>query len=244
MGTDPKAERFTEYRRTGDRSIRNELVRDHQWVAAQCARRFARRGEPMDDLLQVARLGLVKAVERFDPSYGVVFSTFAMPTVTGELRRHFRDHTWPVRVPRRMKEMYLELSACIETLGHDLGRPAKIDEIADAMQASVDDVLEAMEAGAAYRTASLTTPDADDEQDRADTAVLGENDNDLVNADTRMAVRHLVRELPERERTVVYLRFFEGHTQSEIAAQVGVSQVHVSRIIRDTLRRLGDRLGA
>jgi RNA polymerase sigma-B factor len=198
----------------------------------------------MDDLLQVARLGLVKAVDRFDPSYGVVFSTFAMPTVTGELRRHFRDHTWPVRVPRRVKELYLELSACIEMLGHDLGRPAKIDEIADAMQASVDDVLEAMEAGAAYRTASLApSPDADDDQDRADTALLGENDTDLVNADTRLAVRGLVRQLPERERTVVYLRFFEGRTQSEIAEQVGVSQVHVSRIIRDTLRRLGDRLG-
>src|SRR6476659_3234192 len=223
--TEPQAERFTEYRRTRDRSIRNDLVRDHQWVAVHCARRFARRGEPMDDLLQVARLGLVKAVDRFDPSYGVVFSTFAMPTVTGELRRHFRDHTWPVRVPRRVKELYLELSACIETLGHDLGRPAKIDEIADAMQASVDDVLEAMEAGAAYRTASLTpAPDGDEDQDRADTALLGENDTDLFNADTRVAVRRLVRQLPERERTVVYLRFFEGRTQSEIAEQVGVSQ--------------------
>src|SRR2546423_8203163 len=242
MGTEPQAERFAEYRRTGDRSIRNALVRDHQWVAVHCARRFSRRGEPMDDLLQVARLGLLKAVERFDPSYGVVFSTFAMPTVTGELRRHFRDHTWPVRVPRRVKELYLELSACIEMLGHDLGRPAKVEEIADAMQTSVDEVLEAMEAGAAYRTASLSpAPDADDEPDRPDGAVLGEADADLISADTRLSVRHLVRQLPERERTVVYMRFFEGRTQSEIAAQVGVSQVHVSRIIRDTLRRLGDR---
>ena len=123
MGTEPQLEQFAEYRRTHDRAIRNALVRDHHWIAVHCARRFAHRGEPMDDLMQVAQLGLLKAVERFDPSYRVVFATFAMPTVTGELRRHFRDHTWPVRVPRRVKELYLELSACIELLGHELGRP-------------------------------------------------------------------------------------------------------------------------
>lgn len=197
----------------------------------------------MDDLQQVAQLGLLKAVERFDPQYGVMFSTFAMPTVLGELRRHFRDHTWPLRVPRRMKDMYLELSACIEELGHDLGRPAKVEEIAEAMQASVDEVLEAMEAGAAYRTASLVSvTDADGDQERAEGLLLGESDTELDTADTRMALRNMVRELPPRERTVVYLRFFEERTQSEIAARVGVSQVHVSRILRDTLHRLGDRL--
>ncbi len=134
MGTEPQLEQFAEFRRTRDRAIRNALVRDHQWIAVHCARRFAHRGEPMDDLMQVAQLGLLKAVERFDPSYRVVFATFAMPTVTGELRRHFRDHTWPVRVPRRVKELYLELSANIELLGHELGRPARIDEIAEAMR--------------------------------------------------------------------------------------------------------------
>jgi RNA polymerase sigma-B factor len=218
-------------------------VRDHQWIAVHCARRFARRGEPMDDLLQVAQLGLLKAVERFDPGYQVAFSTFAMPTVTGELRRHFRDHTWPVRVPRRVKELYLELSASIEMLSHELGRPPKIEEIAEAMRASVDEVLEAMEGGAAYRTSSLApSPDADDDAERGEDALVGEVDASLVDADTRVSVRDLVRELPERERKVVYLRFFEGRTQSEIAAEVGVSQVHISRIIRDTLNRLGDRL--
>jgi RNA polymerase sigma-B factor len=243
MSHEPHAERFSEYRRTGDPSIRNELVRDYRWIAVHCARRFGRRGEPMEDLLQVAQLGLLKAVERFDPSYQVVFSTFAMPTVIGELRRHFRDHTWPVRVPRRVKEMYLELSACIETLGHELGRPAKIEEIAAAMQASVDQVLEAMEAGSAYRTTSLSPPpDADDEHERFEGTVVGDIDEELVEADTRVSVRNLVRQLPERERKVVYLRFFEGRTQSEIAAEVGVSQVHISRIIRDTLHRLGERL--
>jgi len=245
MGTEPQLEQFAEYRRTGERSIRNALVRDNQWIAVHCARRFAHRGEPMDDLIQVAQLGLLKAVERFDPSYRVVFATFAMPTVTGELRRHFRDHTWPVRVPRRVKELYLELSACVEMLGHELGRPARIEEIAEAMRASIDEVLEAMEAGAAYRSTSLAPPTDDDEDsERAEGSMVGGVDAELVGADTRVSVREAVSDLPERERKVVYLRFFEGRTQSEIAAQVGVSQVHISRILRDTLQRLADRLGA
>jgi len=244
MGTEPQLEQFAEYRRTGARAIRNALVRDNQWIAVHCARRFAHRGEPMDDLIQVAQLGLLKAVERFDPSYRVVFATFAMPTVTGELRRHFRDHTWPVRVPRRVKELYLELSACVEMLGHELGRPARIEEIAEAMRASIDEVLEAMEAGAAYRSASLAPPtEDDDDSERAEGAMVGGVDATLAGADTRVSVREAVSDLPERERKVVYLRFFEGRTQSEIAAQVGVSQVHISRILRDTLQRLADRLG-
>jgi RNA polymerase sigma-B factor len=245
MGIDPQLERFAEYRRTGDRSIRNGLVRDHNWIAVHCARRFAHRGEPMEDLMQVAQLGLLKAVERFDPSYRVVFATFAMPTVTGELRRHFRDHTWPVRVPRRVKELYLELSACIEMLGHELGRPAQVEEIAEAMRTSIDEVLEAMEAGAAYRSTSLAPPgDSDDDGERSEDAMVGEIDPALAGTETRVSVRELVRELPERERRVVYLRFFKGCTQSEIAAEVGVSQVHISRILRDTLHQLGNRLGA
>jgi len=244
MGPDAQLERFTEFRRTGDRAIRNALVRDHNWIAVHCARRFAHRGEPMEDLLQVAQLGLLKAVERFDPSYRVVFATYAMPTVTGELRRHFRDHTWPVRVPRRVKELYLELSACIEMLGHELGRPARVDEIAEAMRTSIDEVLEAMEAGAAYRSTSLGPAVDDDDTDRAEGMVLGEIDPALAGAEARLSLRELVRELPDRERKVVYLRFFQGCTQSEIADEVGVSQVHISRILRDTLHRLGSRLGA
>jgi RNA polymerase sigma-B factor len=244
MGIEPQLERFADYRRTGDHAVRNALVRDHHWIAVHCARRFAHRGEPMEDLVQVAQLGLLKAVERFDPSYRVLFATFAMPTVTGELRRHFRDHTWPVRVPRRVKEMYLELGGCIELLGHQLGRPARLDEIAEAMRKSIDEVLEAMEAGAAYRSAPLAMPaDNDDEGERAEGAVVGAIDAALEGADARLSVRELVSQLPERERKVVYLRFFEGCTQSEIAAQVGVSQVHISRILHDTLHRLGDRLG-
>jgi RNA polymerase sigma-B factor len=233
--------RFAEYRRTGDQRVRNQLVAEHRWIAVHGARRFARRGEPLDDLLQVAQLGLVKAADRFDPNFGVVFPTFAMPTVLGELRRHFRDHTWPVRVPRRVKEMYLELSACVEGLSHELGRPPTIDEIADDMRVSIDEVLEAMEAGAVYRTSSLAPPSDDDDVDVTE-SVVGHHDPDLATADTRLSVHSLMRSLPTRERRVLYLRFFDGRTQSQIADEVGVSQVHVSRIIRTSLQRMREQL--
>jgi RNA polymerase sigma-B factor len=234
-------ERFVEYRRTGDRRLRNDLVADHRWIAIHCARRFARRGEPLDDLLQVAQLGLLKAAERFDPAFGVVFPTYAMPTVLGELRRHFRDHTWPVRVPRRVKERYLELSACVESLGHQLGRPPTVDELAEEMHTSVDDVLEAMEAGAVYRSSSLVPADRDDD-DVPEGVTLGTLDPALLSADSRLSVRDVMLQLPARERRVLYLRFFDGRTQSEIAEEVGVSQVHVSRIIRRSLKRIRQQL--
>ena len=193
--------------------------------------------------MQVAQLGLLKAVERFDPSYNVQFPTFAMPTVLGELRRHFRDHTWPVRVPRRVKELYLELSATVEALGHDFGRPPTIEEIAHEMQSTVDEVLEGLEAGSAYRTASLMAPvDGAEEEEATEAATLGTPDSGLMTADSRMSVHDVMRNLPARERTVLYLRYFNGYTQSEIAEHIGVSQVHVSRIIRASLGRMRDEL--
>jgi RNA polymerase sigma-B factor len=191
----------------------------------------------------VAQLGLVKAADRFDPSFGVLFPTFAMPTILGELRRHFRDHTWPLRVPRRSKELYLALSGAIEVLGHALGRPPSIEEIAEEMQSSVDEVLEALEAGAVYRTSPLIpATDGDDDDEGFAGMTMGSVDPGLVSADVRMSVRHLMRQLPARERNVLYLRFFDGRTQLEIAEQLGISQVHVSRIIRSTLNRLREQL--
>ena len=193
--------------------------------------------------MQVAQLGLLKAVERFDPSYRVQFPTFAMPTVLGELRRHFRDHTWPVRVPRRVKELYLELSATVEALGHDLGRPPTIEELAHEMQSTVDEVLEGLEAGSAYRTASLMAPvDGAEEEEATEGATLGTPDPGLTTADSRMSVHDVMRNLSTRDRTVLYLRYFKGYTQSEIAEEIGVSQVHVSRIIRASLGRMRDDL--
>jgi RNA polymerase sigma-B factor len=233
---------FEKYRTTGDRRTRNELVEAHRWVAVHCARRFNDRGEMFEDLLQVAMLGVVKSVERFDPERGTAFSTFAIPTVLGELRRHFRDATWPVKVPRRVKDLSIELSGIIQQLSHDLGRSPQVDEVAARAGASVEDVLEALEAGAAYRPAPLagTGSGVDDgySEER-----FGVEDPEMGVSEVRVLLRKLVIDLPERERRILYLRFYEGRTQSEIAAEVGISQVHVSRLLRASLDRLHGGLG-
>jgi RNA polymerase sigma-B factor len=232
-------ERFAELRRSGDRALRDALVEEHLWLARHCARRFADKGEPRDDLEQVASLALVKSVDRFDPSFGVRFSTFAVPTIMGELRRHFRDRTWSVRVTRRLKDLHLELKAANEVLSHDLGRAPSVDELADALDTSVDEVLEALEAGASYRATSLTVGGPDEDDHELDLAV---DDEHIGATGTRVALEDAMRTLSERDRRVVYLRFYLGLSQSEIAEQVGVSQVHVSRILRSSLARLGDEL--
>ena len=243
MPSDPAViEAFERYRATGDRTIRNQLIEDHRWVAVHCARRFNNRGEPLDDLIQVGQLGVLKAVERFDPEFGVSFTTYAIPTVMGELRRHFRDKTWSVRVPRKVKDLHVELGSTIELLTGQFGRAPKVDEIAEYIGVSVDAVLEAMEAGSAYRTSPLSPPGGDDGERSSDAEAVGAEDADLVGVDTTVAVRRLLRGLAPRKRRIVYLRFFEGLSQSEIADQVGVSQVHVSRLLRSSLDLLRQRL--
>jgi RNA polymerase sigma-B factor len=231
-------ERFVRYRKSGDRSLRNELIEEHRWVALHCARRFANRGEPLDDLVQVGMLGVLKAVERFDPEMGVSFTTFAIPTVMGELRRHFRDATWAVRVPRRIKDLHVELGSAVEFLTGELGRAPKVDELARHLAVSEDEVLETMDAGGAYRAGPLVAPSDGDREAGNESEAVGGVDVDLVLADDRLAVRSLLRWLEPRERRIVYLRFFEGLSQSEIAEQVGVSQVHVSRLLRASIERL------
>jgi RNA polymerase sigma-B factor len=199
----------------------------------------------MADLVQVALLGVLKAAERYDPSYDVHFATFAVPTVLGELRRHFRDATWPVHVPRRVKELHLELSATIDAMHQDLGRAPRVDELAEHMGVGEDDVLFAMEANAAYRSAPLTPPtdrDGGDDDRGQDGCTLGEEEIAYGRVETAMLVRRLLRTLPERERRIVELRFFEGRTQLEIGKQVGLSQVHVSRVLRSSLDRLQQEL--
>jgi RNA polymerase sigma-B factor len=238
--------RFGRYRTSGDRRIRDQLIEEHRWMAVYCARRFQHRGEPLEDLIQVGMLGILKAVERFDPAFGVVFATFAMPTIMGELRRHFRDHTWPVRVPRRVKELHLELAGANEQLSQDLGRPPLVEEVAMRLRATVEEVLEAMEAGAAYHPAPLTPPRDfdDDDQGSQDAVTLGADDPRLAGSDVRLTVEALLAGLAVRERQVLLLRFYEGLTQAEIASQVGISQVHVSRVLRHTLDQLHLRLDA
>jgi RNA polymerase sigma-B factor len=234
-------ERFVEYRRTRDRELRNELVEEHMRLAEFLARRFAHRGEPVDDLRQVALVGLLKAVERFEPDRGLQFSSFAMPTIVGELKRHFRDRGWAVRVPRRVQELHLELDRTIGTLSQELGRPPTPREIADRAGVQEEDVLESMEAGSLYRLPSLDgmRGGGGDGANDAPSERIGDNDPEIEAVDDRMAVGELLAILPEREQTIVYLRFFEGLTQSEIAEQIGISQMHVSRLLVRSLEQLG-----
>lgn len=232
-------DKFAEYRRTGDRDLRNELVEEHMRLAEFLARRFAHRGEAADDLRQVALVGLLKAVERFEPDRGLQFSSFATPTITGELKRYFRDRGWAVRVPRRIQELHLELDRTVNELSQELGRPPTPAEIAQRAGVLEEDVLESMEAGSLYRLASIDAGRSDDESSPSPAQRLGEIDAELTAVDDRVAVSEMLAVLPEREQKIVYLRFFEGMTQSEIAEEIGISQMHVSRLLVRSLETLG-----
>jgi RNA polymerase sigma-B factor len=238
---DDVQERFVEYRATGSRRLRDALVEEHVGLAEYLARRFSDRGEAFDDLRQVALVGLLKAVERFEPDRGLRFSTFATPTIVGELKRHFRDRGWAVRVPRRIQELHLQLVKVVGGLSQELGRSPTPEEIARRTGTRVEDVLEAMEAGGVYRLASLDAALANEERNGLDlSARLGEDDPEFDGVERREELSELLAHLPARERTIVYLRFFEGLTQSEIATEVGISQMHVSRLLAkslDSLRR-------
>jgi RNA polymerase sigma-B factor len=234
--------KFVDYRRTGERRLRNELIEAHKSLASHLARRFANRGEPFDDLLQVAYLGMLKAVERFDPERGLEFSTFATATVEGELKRHFRDKTWSVRVPRRPQELHLRLGNVVNELSQRLNRPPRVPEVAAELGVSEEEVLEAMEVGGAYRSSSLDSRPADGNDASVLERRLGTNDHGFDLAEHRVLLERVLADLPERERTIVELRFFHDMTQTEIAQQVGISQMHVSRLLTRTLMQLRDRL--
>jgi RNA polymerase sigma-B factor len=236
-----RAELFAEFRRTDDRALRDRLIEMNIGLAEAVARRFAGRGERHDDLLQVALVGLLKAVERFDPERGLAFSSFATPTIEGELKRHFRDKRWAVRVPRRLQEQMLEVNQSVALLAQRAGRSPTVDEIAADTHLSPEDVLEALEAGRAVVAASI---DGDDSQDGRGGVIdrHGEVDTGLERVEQQMIVAKLLDSLPPRERAIVTLRFYDGLTQSEIAARFGVSQMQISRILARTLDRL--RVGA
>lgn len=221
--------------------LRNRLVRMHLPLVEHLARRFRNRGEPLDDLTQVATIGLIKSVDRFDPERGVEFSTYATPTVVGEIKRHFRDKGWAVRVPRRLQELRLSLTTATAELSQQHGRSPTVHELAERLGISEEEVLEGLESANAYSTLSLDVPDTDDESPAvADT--LGSEDEALEGVEYRESLKPLLEDLPPREKRILLLRFFGNMTQSQIAQEVGISQMHVSRLLARTLAQLRERL--
>jgi RNA polymerase sigma-B factor len=227
------------YHHDADPAAREALVERFLPLARQLARRYQRGGEPLDDLVQVASLGLLKAIDRFDPARETAFSSFAVPTILGELKRHFRDKGWAVRVPRDLQELAVRVDRVGEEIGRQLGRAPTPAEIAESIGASTEQVLEAREAAAAYRAVSLDRPrDEEEEGDGGIADSVGVEDPGFRLAEDAATVERLMRVLSDREREVLRLRFEEDLTQSEIGARVGVSQMHVSRLIRQSVARL------
>ncbi len=234
------AELLARARHDGDAQAREQLVARYLPLARQLARRYQRAEEPLDDLIQVASLGLLKAVDRFDTAREVAFSSYAVPTIVGELKRHFRDRTWSLRVPRELQEMVLRTDRVVARLAVDLHRQPTVAEIAAALDASAEQVLEALAAAGAYRAGSLDAPrgasDLDERESLAD--ALGVHEEGFESAETRATLQPLLARISKREQLVLRLRFVEDLTQAEIGARIGVSQMQVSRMIRQALARL------
>jgi RNA polymerase sigma-B factor len=238
-----EARLFTHLRRTGDPATRDALVRKYLPLARHTARRFQRGTDSSEDLFQVACYALVKAIDGFDPARGLAFSSYAIPTITGELKRHARDTGWGMRVPRGLQERILEVDRAVAALTAERRRSPTPAEIADATGLSSEDVLEALEAGSNHVLESLDTPlgDPTDPLSRIDT--LGADDPGYEFVEDAQTVAPVLRELPHRQRTILSLRFGAELPQSEIARELGISQMHVSRLLRRTLDDLAEQLG-
>lgn len=223
-----------------DPAARAALVERYLPLARQLARRYQRQDEPIDDLLQVASLGLLKALDRFDPDRGIAFSSYAVPTIVGELKRHFRDRTWAVRVPRDLQELALRVDRLVGDLSRELHRQPSVEELAQRAGVRPEEVLEALEAGAAHRSTSLDAPRAGQGDDPGETVgeALGGAEDGYERAEERATLAQLLQAIGPRDREVLRLRFEEDLTQAEIGEIVGVSQMQVSRIIRQAISRL------
>jgi RNA polymerase sigma-B factor len=221
-------------------AIRDRLVEIHLPLVEYLARRFAGRGEPLDDLVQVGTIGLIKAVDRFDLERGVEFSTYATPTVVGEIKRHFRDKGWTVRVPRRLQELRATLTGATADLTQTLGRAPTIAELSAHLNLGEEEIIEGLESANAYTAVSLEASDSNGGLSVADT--LGEHDDALEGVEYRESIKPLLDSLPPRERRILMLRFFGNLTQSQIASELGISQMHVSRLLARTLAHLRERL--
>ncbi len=222
--------------------IRATLVELHLPLVEYLARRFRNRGEWLDDLTQVATIGLIKSIDRFDLERGVEFSTYATPTIVGEIKRHFRDKGWAVRVPRRLQELKLSLTKAIGDLAQREGRAPTVSELAAHLQMSEEEVLEGLESANAYSTVSLDAPDSGDEDAPAVADSLGMIDDALEGVEYRESLKPLLERLPPREKKILLLRFFGNMTQLQIAAELGISQMHVSRLLARTLAQLREGL--
>lgn len=240
---DRTRELFRQYKATGDPDVRDQLIVSHLNLVRFLASKFKNRGEPLDDLIQVGTIGLIKAIDRFDPSRGLEFTTYATPTILGEIKRHFRDKGWSVRVPRRLQELSAKVNQANDELTNELSRSPSVEEIAKRVGASVDDVLEAMESSSAYSSVPLEGGGSSDDDDAPSVIDhYATEDEDLAASDDRIVLEDAIRDFSPREKDVIRMRFFEGMTQVEIAQRLGISQVQVSRLLRRTLRRVQDKI--
>jgi RNA polymerase sigma-B factor len=235
---------FAEFARTRDPKIRNRLVEMHQNLVRFLAGKFVNRGEPIEDLVQVGTIGLINAIDRFDPERGTKFSTYATPTIVGEIRRHFRDKAWSLKVPRRLQELNLAANKAAEQLSQKLGRSPTIQEIAKQVDASEEETLEAIELGNAYDTVSLDTKLAYEGESAplVLSEFVGEQDLSLENLEKYGDLNQAMECLEQRERSIIYLRFFKDMSQTEVANKLNISQMHVSRLQQKALKRLKELL--
>jgi RNA polymerase sigma-B factor len=223
-------------------ALRDRAIEAWLPLAKHLAHRYAGRGEPTDDLVQTANIGLIKAVDRFDPDRGIDFAGYAIPTIVGEIKRHFRDRTWSIRVPRRLQELRLLITEANATLSHTLGRPPLVADIAVHLGITEEEVLEGLEGARAYRTTSLSMPvGADGSLQVGDS--FGADDHEYELAELRIVLAPALARLNERERRIVTLRFYGNQTQAQIAAQMGVSQMHISRLLTAALTKLRTHMG-
>ncbi|HEX3298051.1 MAG TPA: RNA polymerase sigma factor SigF [Nocardioides sp.] len=220
-------------------AARDGLVALHLPLVEHCARRFRNRGEPFEDLVQVGTIGLIKSIDRFDLGRGVEFSTYATPTIIGEIKRYFRDKGWAIRVPRRLQELRMQIGATTAELTQVLGRSPTPRELAEAIGCSVEEIVEGIESSNAYSTLSLdATDDSGEDGGVSMLEVIGLDDDELEQIEIRESIKPLIEALPSREKQILLLRFFKNKTQSEIASEIGVSQMHVSRLLSRTLAQL------
>jgi RNA polymerase sigma-B factor len=233
------------YHEQGDLQAREQLIEQYMSLVRSLARRYSYRGEQLDDLVQIGAIGLIKAIDRFDLSRGVELTTYATPNIIGEIKRHFRDRGWAVRVPRGLQELNVKLSKLVEQLTTQLGRSPTIAELAKAAGVEEEEVLEALESGRAYSSLSLSQGGSQEEGEELDPLeTLGSVDPGFEVSEDRAVLAPGFRVLDERERAILQLRFFDGLTQSQIAQQVGISQMHVSRLIRRALEKIRDEIAS